>query len=672
MGLWQNLVAGYDENRQNLLLTFPLSTTTISNNDNDIVVVILSPEGRFKDCYSIKKYNKNRDEKIKEFVIPVSEKSLGRSGTSPDAHPVFDQFKYLCGRFEDFCDEDRKKLDELEKKKKEISKKDKAEIEREIEKLKRKKTFSDEKLEEKRKGYLDRLDAFISSEYARSVKTLKSVFDYMKNCTLAKDLEDRKCFPEEKSYVFFAVEYPGNPTNKLWEDSQLFEAWHSFYVNEIKDNGIDYINGGVASITDMHPKKVIAAAGNAKLISSNDTKNFTFRGLFARASQAVSIGYESSQKAHQFLRYLISSNGILCGEQVIVPFTIQSQGKFHPNPPVKDSDLDWDDDEVETMSDKALQLCAEVGIDYAKSIRKALTGYNRDNQWKSHARSAILVLESATPGRLSITFYREFLSSEYLEKIQTWHEACKWPLWRKKGETAQLYFGAPSVDRIIQAAFGWPKPGQDKAYEKIRMRARQNLIRTILDNAPIPRDYLENAIRLVSNPLAITESNGKFDRRRFNSALATTCAILKHETNNQKESFDMSIDLNRTDRDYLYGRLLGAADKLEQYALRKKNNDRLVTAAIRHMQTFSQRPFSVWEIIHQSLLPYKQQVRGCIADKEIQSIHDMFMGCEKEFENDSPLSGLYLVGYYHECAYIDERVREAYAKSSDNNQPKEN
>ena len=134
----------------------------------------------------------------------------------------------------------------------------------------------------------------------------------------------------------------------------------------------------------------------------------------------------------------------------------------------------------------------------------------------------------------------------------------------------------------------------------------------------------------------------------------------------------MSIDLKRTDRDYLSGRLLGAADKLEQYALRKKDNDRLVTAAIRHMQTFSQRPFSAWEIIHQSLIPYKQQVRGCIADKEIQSIHDMFKGCEKEFENDSPLSGLYLVGYYHECAYIDERVHAAYEKFSDNNQPKEN
>ena len=133
----------------------------------------------------------------------------------------------------------------------------------------------------------------------------------------------------------------------------------------------------------------------------------------------------------------------------------------------------------------------------------------------------------------------------------------------------------------------------------------------------------------------------------------------------------MSIDLKRTDRDYLYGRLLGAADKLEQYALRKKDNDRLVTAAIRHIQTFSQRPFSSWQIIHQSLVPYKQQVRWSIADRELQTISNLFNGDGKDFCNDSPLSGLYLIGYYHECAYIDELVQSMREKSSDNNQPKE-
>ena len=123
----------------------------------------------------------------------------------------------------------------------------------------------------------------------------------------------------------------------------------------------------------------------------------------------------------------------------------------------------------------------------------------------------------------------------------------------------------------------------------------------------------------------------------------------------------MSINLSRTDRDYLYGRLLGAADKLEEYALHKKDNSRLVTAAIRYMQTFSMRPFTTWNTIHDALIPYKQVVKGCFADQEIQAIKNQFASVEL-YNDDSPLTGLYLIGYYHERAYIDKLATEAKAK----------
>ena len=124
----------------------------------------------------------------------------------------------------------------------------------------------------------------------------------------------------------------------------------------------------------------------------------------------------------------------------------------------------------------------------------------------------------------------------------------------------------------------------------------------------------------------------------------------------------MSIDLSRTDRDYLFGRLLGAADKLEEYALRKKSNDRLVTAAIRYMQTFSMRPATTWTTIHNQLLPYIQQVKGAIAFREIEGI--MKLGTPDAFADDAPLSSLYLVGFYHERAHIDQIVESFRAKQT--------
>lgn len=652
MGLWQNLVAGYDENREQLSNVahgglYPLSSTTISNNKTAeysfLVIVTLDKQGRFIRAEKVESSNPKRNIPLRYFPIPVTQESLSRtSGIAP--HPLFDQRAYVFP------------------------------------------SLNGGKQNDKNAEYKKLLCEFAESSFAP--QSVKAVWNYVSDNrrNFDNDLPDNV---KPKTPILFRVEIPGRANSDLWTDPELFSGWHAFYSQKIARDSldaIDFITGNKEAVAQAHPPKIFLSAGKAKLVSANDQKNFTFRGIYRHPenvakneraqfrsmfglSDAVTIGYESSQKAHQYLRYLIASQGISCGDQVIVPFSIGTTGKRLPSLQVQNADDGWDEDETETAADMVLMLGARTGKGgYAASIRRALQGYELDRQWKAHARSAIVILEAATTGRLSITFYREFGSAEYMERIAQWHEDCKWPLWRKTGDRPVLYFGAPSIDKIIQAAFGWPKPGQDKAYEKIRMRARQNLIRTILDNVPIPRDYLENAILRVSNPLAITDSNGKFDRNRFNSALATTCAILKH--NHTKDSFDMSIDLKRTDRDYLYGRLLGAADKLEQYALRKKDNDRLVTAAIRHMQTFSQRPFSAWQIIHNSLLPYIQQVRGSFADRELQAIHDRFN--TEAFENDLPLSGLYLVGYYHERAYIDELIRDAHEKSSNNNQTKEN
>ena len=116
----------------------------------------------------------------------------------------------------------------------------------------------------------------------------------------------------------------------------------------------------------------------------------------------------------------------------------------------------------------------------------------------------------------------------------------------------------------------------------------------------------------------------------------------------------MNLEPARTDRDYLYGRLLGAADKLEEYALYKKDRGRVNTAAIRHMQAFSQRPFRTWQIIHESLVPYIQTVKGGFAFKEIETVKNLFV--PGDFESEAPLNGSYLIGYYHERAYIDKLI----------------
>ena len=650
MGLWQLLAAGYDASPELARVDagglYPLSTTTISNQSNSLVILTLGPNGEFRGKDVVQKRNDKRGIPLRTFPIPVTQESLSRSssGAWKSPHPLFDQCEYVFPAIDGGVQKDTKKNTQ----------------------------------------YKTLLKEFAESEFAPTF--VKAVWSYVSDEN--RDFEAE--LPEgtkPKMPILFRVEEPGVANSNLWERPELFSAWHTFYTCKIQTESgqtLDFISGGRDTVAQLHPKKIALAAGNAKLISANDTKNFVFRGIFQHPednkqddfkrrfglTDAVTIGYESSQKAHQFLRYLIATQGIHCGEQVIVPFANRSGARPLPAPPVTDDDEDWGENEITTTADVMTKLGANTGLDYAKSLGKALAGFTPDRLVEAHAPTAIAIFESATPGRLSVTYYRELARDEYLENVRRWHESCKWPIWRKAKDSGKPFvvFGAPSFERVLQASFGWAKGTADTGYQKLKQRVRAQLIRSVFDNAPLPTDFVSNAIRRASNPLAVT-TNGKFDRNRFLATLATTCALLKHNTQNTEESFDMSIDLARTDRDYLYGRLLGAADKLEEYALRKKENSRLVTAAIRYMQTFSMRPATTWQVIHNQLLPYIQQVKGTIAFREIQAIHEL--GAPETFADDAPLSGLYLVGYYHERAHIANLIVEAARKkqptdSSDN------
>ena len=78
------------------------------------------------------------------------------------------------------------------------------------------------------------------------------------------------------------------------------------------------MTGQVIPCTDKHPSKIRNSADKAKLISANDKSGFTFRGRFADKQQALSVGYEISQKAHNALKWLIAKQGYKNGDQVIL------------------------------------------------------------------------------------------------------------------------------------------------------------------------------------------------------------------------------------------------------------------------------------------------------------------------------------------------------------------
>lgn len=112
----------------------------------------------------------------------------------------------------------------------------------------------------------------------------------------------------------------------------------------------------------------------------------------------------------------------------------------------------------------------------------------------------------------------------------------------------------------------------------------------------------------------------------------------------------MSLDTENRSRDYLFGRLLAVAEKLESTALWIADEKRS-TNAERYMQRFAVRPLSTWLQIELSLEPYKNRLRsnryiGFLRNREKEI--DEIMGALNELDSplDKPLDGEFLLGYH--------------------------
>ena len=111
----------------------------------------------------------------------------------------------------------------------------------------------------------------------------------------------------------------------------------------------------------------------------------------------------------------------------------------------------------------------------------------------------------------------------------------------------------------------------------------------------------------------------------------------------------MSLEVDNTSRDYLYGRLLAVAERVEKIALSVANEKRITTAE-RLMHRFADRPYSTWRTIELALKPYMQRLQGSKSGflnnqlTLLDEIMDTFDG--DEFSSDQKLSGEFLLAYH--------------------------
>ena len=381
------------------------------------------------------------------------------------------------------------------------------------------------------------------------------------------------------------------------------------------------MQGKEAVIFTMHPAKLRHTGDKAKLISSNDTEGYTFRGRFATAEEAASVSADVSAKAHSALRWLISRQGIRNGDQVTVAWAIS--GKPIPSP-MKDisSEIDWDNldisavenpDEISKQtslenSEPSPDWSVNIGRAAAQIIKKKLHGYQAE--LKEHEQISLIMLDSATPGRMALTYYQEFLPADYFANLDTWIDDFSWyqrysievPNGKKTDKRTQWRFLPPSPYSIAEAVYG--KSLSDTLKKQLYARLLPVIAGGI--SVPIPEDLVRQSFQAACNPNGC--ENWEWQRN-----IGVACALYKgwrarHHDLSQRRTYPMSLDTQNRSRDYIFGRLLAVAEHLERTALRIANETR-ATNAENYMQRFVMRPFHTWEQLETNLKPYKDRLR---------------------------------------------------------------
>ena len=323
---------------------------------------------------------------------------------------------------------------------------------------------------------------------------------------------------QEDAFVRWIVEIRGELESKVWKDESIWNSWIDYYLANKEEKQFCFIKGEFSNSSVMHMAKIRNEGDKAKLISSNDTSNFTFRGRFSRADQAASLGFEASQKAHLALRWLIARQGYRKDSLAIVAWATSGDQVPHL---MEDSFSFLDFDKL--PSDQNLPIyTAEY---FAKRLKKKIAGYG--SFLGSDKDIVILGVDSATPGRLSIIYYRELTGSEFLKRIQSWHETCSWVhRYRSVEETdrntgkikrvVKPFIGAPSPNDIVEAAYG------TRVDENLRKLTLKRLLPCLIDGQPIPRDIVESCVRRVSNRVAL-------ENWEWEKYLSISCALYKKQ-----------------------------------------------------------------------------------------------------------------------------------------------
>ncbi len=634
---WVNeLIELYDKNSDKIgvieerngipYVLLPLFHTTATAQ----ITVTIDQDGNFMNAELV-------DVSNKLTIIPITEKSGSRtSGNEP--HSLCDNLRYVAGDYVKY--------------------------------------YKDDGI--RNKSYILQLKEWTESDYCH--EKVRAIYLYLKKNTLIHDLVDKAVIkldernqiddkeniqgiPQPKAFVRFIVRSADADIfeqipDECWKDKSLWERYIEYVCSQEKKKDLCYLTGNIEGIWYLHPKKIRNEGDKAKLISANanDDADLAYRGRFINKAEAFAVGGETSQKCHNALKWLIRKQGIFFDELTFVTWESNqlSMPKWEVDTDTIISEYEMEQDEwVEEETQE--ENISDGNPIIAEKFYKALRGYGK--QVNNTSTMFLLGFDAANPGRLAMIEEKTLDSARYLENIKKWHESCNWIHEKWKDGKRIQFSGMVGVWDVADILFGIESKGSltivDTNGKKLYAEVAKRLIPCIWNGSKVPADYLNRAVQKASTPLAYKE------RKNWERVLTLACSFVKKNRKEKyKEEWNVALDKEQKDRNYLYGRLLAVADRIEYRTYDASDKGR-VTNAKRYMSTFSQRPFETWKVIEENIQPYMNKL-GIAERRFYENLLDEI--CKlfevETFLDNSKLDGLYLLGFHSQSQDLKEMKKE--------------
>lgn len=489
-----------------------------------------------------------------------------------------------------------------------------------------------------------------------------------------QNLQNIKKFIKNLDSIFvrFKVVCEGVEPN-VYQNMDIINEWSQNYLEILGIEStmcLDYITGQEMPGALFYPKKIRNEGDGAKLISANDDTICTFGGRFnpKQPNQVVGIGHDSALQSLYALKWLIKNNNAFTYDGMVI-LAWNTELILDPNPICFNDEINIENGKYtfNINSDNAIITLASYG-NYSKELEDFAKNPNdeKDNNTQNidmtetnqqektsdlgkNRSINLLVLDNASSGRISVCYYNQIDSYLYYQRLINWFKTLRWKFWSK--EKNSLEIRTPNFRKLFELIYK-----ESKEDKKIFKHFYKTILPCVVEGKPFPKVFAKKVFAKVCQPQSFKDMNGGYSRGMWLEAINVACAIFNKCYNKEKY---MELDVNETDRSYLFGRLLAIAERVENLA----GEETVVTNAERLFTYYTMRPAQTFFTLQKQLEPYFEKLikngkAGLAYYFKNQMAEILDKMSKEDFKSNKALDEMFILGYYGQRNYRKDKETE--------------